>query len=333
MSDRSEVVASWRSRLSASEEQLAHGSPHLQWLRRMYIRVYRFLLSQYGEASDSPPVSETPVSLMPLVDNTDRHGRPPKQPGKIQAILKDIHVANERLDKPGPLAKGMAPGSWLVVASRREKWIPGRCLNALRENGIPARLTRSGGDVAVEVEAKDLESASRILHHARRDLTYARKPPPLLVLALIATIVGAGFGAFAGLFIAIPVAAASDGGTVAPWIVIAMTALGAGAGLACWTPRLSSTWYEYSYRYSLPRKRPVEIEIVQQAAKTPDDAFPACFGAFCGMIIGVYLWGVAVFSDRFAGVGYELAQWTPVVIAVGCLIGLILGRAFSRWRN
>ena len=58
MPDHGQLVAYWRSRLIVSQEQYQTGSPHLRWLRRVYIRVYRFLLSQYGEAregAESPP--------------------------------------------------------------------------------------------------------------------------------------------------------------------------------------------------------------------------------------------------------------------------------------
>lgn len=228
MPDRAQLVAYWRTRLNASQEQVRAGSPHLRWLRRMYIRVYQFLLSQYGEQEhgeyergnheyggpafnvgdaqgEAADLAEAP-SRMPLVDNTPDHfGQPPKAPGKIQAVLKDIHNANDRLDKPGPLKQGLPPGAWLAVASRRERWIPAACLKHLHRHGVCARVASLGDDLVVEVLAQDFAAACALLRKARPWLMYAKQSRaerhPWL-LFLLCTFTGLGLGFVAGAFLA-----------------------------------------------------------------------------------------------------------------------------------
>jgi hypothetical protein len=205
MSDWPQLLTHWRTRLADSQNEYAHGSPHLQWLRRAYIRVYRFLLSQYGSTSSEDMPSRSveeateepflaPASLMPLVDNTpDHRGRPPKTVGRIQNVLKGIHNANDRDDEPGPLAQGLPGTVWLTVAARRERWIPEKCVRFLQQRGIPARKTARSDDVVVEVARRDFEAAAHLLHEARPYLT-ERKPPSRPMLRL-------SFGALSGAFV------------------------------------------------------------------------------------------------------------------------------------
>lgn len=206
MSDRSDLAAYWRSRLAASEEQCLHGSPHLSWLRRMYIRIYRFLLSQYGEMQPTTASADNPPSAAaPLVDHTDHHGRPPKAPGKIQAILKDIHVANDRLDKPGPLVKGVPAGEWIVVATRRDRRWPHRSAGWLRRNGIPARVVGHGRSAVVEVRS-DAVTAIRLLDAGGESLRVRPGGSDKYPAAVAHPIVGGGvvggcFGMIFGFFI------------------------------------------------------------------------------------------------------------------------------------
>jgi hypothetical protein len=190
MSDRPQLLTFWRTRLAANQNEIARGSPHLQWLRRAYIRVYRFLLSQYGEVqenaaahfdSDCDDIAGVPVitdtSNMPLVDNTpDHRGRPPKTIGKIQNVLKGIHNANDRDDEPGPLAQGLPGTIWLTVAARRERWIPEKCVRFLQQRGIPARKAARSDDVVVEVARKDFQAAAYLLHAARPYLIATKSP-------------------------------------------------------------------------------------------------------------------------------------------------------------
>jgi hypothetical protein len=137
------------------------------------------------------------------VDNTREHlGRPPKPIGKIQATLKHIHNASGRCDEPGPLAGGVTGDVWLVVASRRERWIPKKCAALLRQNGINARVATRGGDTVVEVQRGEFGPAAALLESCRYSLSYRNRRSVSRGAPLLHGLVGACVGVLIGLVFA-----------------------------------------------------------------------------------------------------------------------------------
>jgi hypothetical protein len=210
MSDRAQVLAFWRARLRACQEQLDLGSPQLRWLRRAYLRIYRFLLAQYAESDDaaSRPSSALtaialsdefdPPSRMPLVDNTaDHFGRAPKSVGKIQAVLKHIHNANDRPTECGPLATGVSRDDWAMVATRRDRWSLALCLRLLNGQGIKARIAHRGGDAVVEVTCGQLALAQELLNEHREVLRNRTKPASRRVMDAVSHAIVVGLGGMA----------------------------------------------------------------------------------------------------------------------------------------
>jgi hypothetical protein len=333
MSDWPQLVAYWRTRLEENQSECAHGSTHLQWLRRAYIRVYRFLLSQYGEpkVNDAPqrppageqgqqpfPTAAVEASCMALVDNTpDHRGRPPKSVGKIQNVLKGIHCANPRDDEPGPLAHGLPSAVWLTVASRRERWIPAECVRFLQQRGIPARRAVRGDDVVVEVARKDFESASHLLHGARPYLTDknpAMRPGLHLLLgALAGGFVGMTAGSMFALFHLYnggpPIGASGIllGSTFVGFLLGAM--LGLGALLARW--RATSR---------------IAHRMTKCASAPSSTMFGGLLGAAVGTLIGFFFvpWLVVAFF-HFPSDSNALGELTRMTTTLGLLCGCIIG--------
>jgi len=52
---RDELIADWHKRLAAAEQSQADASKRSQWLARMRVRIYQFLLSLYGEGNWNAP--------------------------------------------------------------------------------------------------------------------------------------------------------------------------------------------------------------------------------------------------------------------------------------
>ncbi len=168
MADRDQLVRRWQESLDRNEAEFGRVSPHRRWLKHIYIRVYRFLLSVYG-GSDWATGTEGPAStdggssgtdldgqVMPLVDlRDDEGGRPPKDIAQIRQTLKTVHSA---VTPPaqGPRSHGMTQSDWIPVVSPRDG-LSAECIAMeLRRLGIPFRYGGWGSGSSVEV---------RLVHH------------------------------------------------------------------------------------------------------------------------------------------------------------------------
>jgi len=88
MTAREQLVRRWQTRLDENQALLEGSSPRSRWLRRLYVRVYRFLLSCYAAGdwqADTPDRTATdveaavgpPKSRMELTDlRADTEGAP-----------------------------------------------------------------------------------------------------------------------------------------------------------------------------------------------------------------------------------------------------------------
>jgi hypothetical protein len=322
MPNRTHLIAYWRSRLLVSQQQCDEGSIRLRWLRRAYARIYRFLLSQYGDAGDAPLTG--PPSKMPLVDNTlDIVGRPPKTIGKIQATLKHIHNASGRSDEPGPLAGGVTGDLWLVVASRRERWIPSKCASLLRRNGINARTATRSGDVVVEVERNEFGAAAAILESCRWSLSYRNRYSVPRGAPLLYALVGGCVGVLIGLVFASFCIYLEHDPVTGVKLLYLLAGSGAVAGFVtgCVSALNDST-------------------TLQPATTWTSTLIGGVLGGFFGMVFGfLFLPWFAVLLFQVPGSADTMARVTVATTVFGLLSGWIMGcwigfRDFrSRTRN
>jgi len=245
MSTRRDTVYGWRSRLEETEALLTTGSARMRWLRRIYARVYRFLISRYGDeekrAGENPaaePASDcaTP-SGMPFMDNRKTDvGREPKSAVRIRDTLDRLHTANDQNPAAGPLSKGLVDEAWITVASESARVSSVRCQRLLKNEGIPARIVRRGDDRMVEVRLDHRDKAFSLIQKNRTALrTQIRRRKG----RLLGAIYGLTFGMAVTVLAVVTVGLAGMDLTAMPHLrTLAMVggALGAVFGWICGIP-------------------------------------------------------------------------------------------------
>jgi hypothetical protein len=179
MTTRTELISDWRERLAAAEDSSSVSSGRVSWMARARVRLYRFLLSLYGDGdwtTDSLPLDEEGTRfeegdgaavVFDAPDALPLAGKPAKSAGKIQSVLKSVADAQPASNQPGPLAGGVPPDSW-VVAAALVSWSQASAFErTLRDHGIASRTIARGFDRCVEVRARDQREAARLLARIR----------------------------------------------------------------------------------------------------------------------------------------------------------------------
>ncbi len=144
---REEIIAEWRKQLAEAEEPVDADSQRTAWLTRLKLRLYRFLISLYGDgrwngsdsdAEESPHAGPFVVSeeALPLT------GKPAKDASQIRDVLKSVAEASDGRTKPGPLARGIDRHDLALVqvayelvepppiASHKSVWVAGAICSA-----------------------------------------------------------------------------------------------------------------------------------------------------------------------------------------------------------
>jgi hypothetical protein len=184
MATRDEIIAHWHERLGAadgppgiaSDGSLAQGP----WIMRLQKRLYRFLLSLYGDGRWNAPQdlgSLPPAEARPPVNDQTGEARPvplvrtpAKEESRIRAVLKEVSNAREQPLEQGPLAGGFDRATWVVVASARQHIDPLPCGELLKAHGIVPCIIGRDGDVTVAVRALQAAEARRLIGAAKRRL-------------------------------------------------------------------------------------------------------------------------------------------------------------------
>ena len=202
MTGRMRVVDRWRTRLTANQRSAAECPAHRRWVHKIYVRVYRFLISCYGAGEWQPDADaesapgEEP-SRMEFVDNTEgAQGARPKSADRIRATLDAVHDARENPPSAGKRGFGLKYSDWVAVASKSSLVSPGRLVQLLCSYGLEARQVRRGDDVIVEVFAGRLDEAMELLECHRPSLRIASRHRRERVIEDI--IRNACFGGFVG---------------------------------------------------------------------------------------------------------------------------------------
>jgi hypothetical protein len=158
---RDKLVADWRHELHAAQDALA-ASPHRDWLLRMRVRLYRFLLACYGKANwrtTPAPADQTTGVVFDQPEAELLHGKPAKSAGKIQAVLKSVATAHS----PPPQGTIVPADGFVVIATESSHANTLGVFAALKHEGIAVRhVVRDGQDV-VEVRGSDFQRARWLL--------------------------------------------------------------------------------------------------------------------------------------------------------------------------
>ena len=177
---REQLIADWRTALAAAERQPL-GTSRPFWLARMRVRLYRFLLSLYGDGqwnTDSPvsaPEEPNPLTIDPP-EAFPFHGKPAKGEGKIRSVLKSVASAQGPPPAAGPHVAGIGAESWVIVAAESANLDPVRTVLMLHGLKVIARVVHRGDDVTVEVPARQLKDALRLVELHRRRLRRRARP-------------------------------------------------------------------------------------------------------------------------------------------------------------
>jgi hypothetical protein len=127
---RDQLIADWRKRLATASETPPEATSRAAWLVRLRSRLYRFLLSLYGdgqwrESVDSIPKQGPPVAT--FVESLVLEGKPAKDTGTIREALQALANARTHAIEQGPLAPGQGDDAWLIIASANAGIDPGNC--------------------------------------------------------------------------------------------------------------------------------------------------------------------------------------------------------------
>ncbi|MDA1052217.1 MAG: hypothetical protein O3C40_17305 [Planctomycetota bacterium] len=167
MDTRQHLVEEWKAKLEASSQPPAENGERFAWVRQIYARIYRFLVSCYGEgewrgADDDPSLNgelRSTASRMPFVECVPTsNGLLPKSPERIRAALESIHGSNPGIATPGTMV-GVEDDTWIVVAARKRPKSARAVHRRLVACGIEARLLGRTTDMAVLVRHEDFQRA------------------------------------------------------------------------------------------------------------------------------------------------------------------------------
>jgi hypothetical protein len=250
---RDKLIAEWQDRLAAAEAADLSSPGRPAWLARLQIRLYRFLLSLYGD-SDWTTTPPRRLSRKSDADGSgdsvifDSHeasllcGKPAKSAGKIQAVLKSVANAQD-----GPLQAGpLVAQNWVKIAGARPHETAQSCAEFFRARGICARAVDHGDESSIEVSAFDCSRAVAMLPsivsamssprraaEPRRDVVWRGGPPTAFTnFLVVAVMVGPIFAMFLTLTTSV-IAAAVEGRLVnidqgsillASWMAITIAA-------------------------------------------------------------------------------------------------------------
>lgn len=161
----------WQQQLDAFESSTPTPDTRASWLRRIYIRLYRFLLSHYGhDRHESLSESLSPSNVTAYMPEEPLLGKPAKSLGEIRTTLKNIHNAQPEPHRPqvdATYVHGLRPESWIVVATEKRSMSLDRCCVVLRECGVEHRINGNAIVRQLEVRYRAFDKALQLLNDAK----------------------------------------------------------------------------------------------------------------------------------------------------------------------
>lgn len=171
MTSRQQLLERWKSGLEANSQPTEDSRLH--WLRHVYARIYRFLISCYGSgawrADSCDAASDDDVELvtssMPFVDyRDDAAGLEPKSRDMIRRKLSAIQKANADRQIP-TAARTLSVKSWISIASTRKWKLAERMRRKLAAHGFDTRVVNRTTDYSVQVRYGDFDDARVVMRH------------------------------------------------------------------------------------------------------------------------------------------------------------------------
>src|SRR5688500_8104695 len=104
---RDKLLTDWRQCLDAADAEPVGSSHRRAWLARVRRRLYRFLLSLYGDgqwrAATPPPADSASPAVFDLPEAESFAGKPAKDIGKIRSVLKTVASSQDHRPPAGSL--------------------------------------------------------------------------------------------------------------------------------------------------------------------------------------------------------------------------------------
>jgi hypothetical protein len=164
---KSSQIDRWREQLAECERRLAERDTQMSWLRRAYLRIYRYLLATY--AGVTKPEGES--RPMPFVDiDGELDGKPARSLSQIQTTLKVIHNAQRPAKVGTPASR-----EWYAVDNLWAVCNPADGLALLEQRGVKVRRNPKSG--LLEVESTDWVRAEYFLSERQSQITPFTKRP------------------------------------------------------------------------------------------------------------------------------------------------------------
>jgi hypothetical protein len=176
---RDELIADWQQRLAAAEQTPPAGSARAQWLNRLRVRLYRFLLSLYSDGQWRESInrsSSTAAARVQTEHAVELTGKPAKDAAKIREALNVFAAARSDVGQPGPLLDGSGEDRWIVVAALSNGIQTERLSGMLDGRSIAHRLVHHAFDLTVEVRAWQATEVSRLIVANINQLRWFARP-------------------------------------------------------------------------------------------------------------------------------------------------------------
>ena len=159
-------ATTWRQRLRECEHDSHQPPSRVTWLRRVYARLYRFLIARYGDwPADEPAAS----SAMPFVDATaPLAGKAARPVGELQTALKHIHAAQPA--QPPRAKEDKSAPIWITVVQHSERVNLAACRKLLLAHGLEVQILRQGTYRLLQVPLHDRDAAFALLAAHRHQL-------------------------------------------------------------------------------------------------------------------------------------------------------------------
>jgi hypothetical protein len=215
MSEKPDIVEDWQSRLVKNQEQLVAGNRQTRWKQRMNVRLFRFLVDNYGDGQWRPEElptqqSDNPTGKMIAPDPPpaeSQSGAPAKSAELIHETLDAVATANDPHPPKGAMIHGLGNADWITVASESGHISPRRAIRLLRRHGILARAVWQSDDVLIQVPLGASDTALTLIRENRSALHVTQRPlyrtNPIAFGADILVEIAKGFAAVALIYLLI----------------------------------------------------------------------------------------------------------------------------------
>jgi hypothetical protein len=179
---RDQLIADWQRRLAEAEVVAPDETSRPAWLTRLRLRLYRFLISLYGEGSwnGGNVIANDRENARRNVVVADQvlppAGKPAKDESSIRSALQTFASGRDEKSVAGPLAAGSDHAAWIVVASTSWGLDPTKSASALAENEIQSRTVGRANEITVEVRSLHQDHAMKIIQSQFARLTIPPRP-------------------------------------------------------------------------------------------------------------------------------------------------------------